>query len=80
MPSVDLSEFEAHTGSSSGPICAVSKVLAELPEPRAEALAAALEGDQYGHATIARTVAGWGLRMSPTTIGHHRRGECRCGQ
>ena len=76
---VDLSEFDA-IAEVSGPSnkCSVLLVLEGLPAEKADALRAALDG-QYTHVVIARTVSGWGHKMSSYTISRHRKHECSCG-
>ena len=76
---VDLSEFDA-MAATSGPAnkCTVYLALQELPPDKAEALRAAMAG-QYTHVVIAKTVTGWGHKISSYTVSRHRKRECNCG-
>ena len=76
---VDLSEFDA-VAETSGPSnkCSVHLALETLPPDKAAALRVAMTG-QYTHVVIAKTVTGWGHKISSYTISRHRNHECNCG-
>lgn len=76
---VDLSDFDAVAEvSGHSNKCSVRLVLDALPPDKADALRSAMEG-QYTHVVIAKTVAGWGHKMTNYTISRHRKHECNCG-
>jgi hypothetical protein len=76
---VDLSAFDAVAASSSPRRqCQVGIALEELPPDQVASLAAALGDSRYTGTVIAKTVTGWGAKLSPTSANRHRRGECCC--
>ena len=79
MSRPDLSDFDA-VAEVSGPSnrCSVRLVLEELPPDKAESLRTAMDG-QYTHVVIAKTVTGWGHKMTSYTVSRHRKRECNCG-
>lgn len=61
-----------------GPPCSVSMVMEQLDADDKAALTTALaSGAQLS--AIARALNQIGYRISPHTLGRHRKGDCRCG-
>ena len=79
MPkAVDMSEFDAADKESPQTRCSIRRALDTLPPERAASLTTALADPKYTHTVIARTVAGWGIRLTANPISRHRRHECTC--
>jgi hypothetical protein len=59
--------------------CSMAKVLDKLDEADTAALIGMLALDSgWPHAEISNAMRAEGHRVSPETIGRHRRGACRC--
>lgn len=64
-----------------GIICTVTEILETLDkEDRAEC-EALLANPRVQHAALARAItAAYGMEISATTVGRHRKNGCRCGR
>lgn len=64
-------------GIRRGPGCTVCNLAAELPADEAQALASLLVNPKVTSASISRVLKKHGHQIGETTIGRHRRGQCR---
>ena len=61
-----------------GPQCSIVAILDALDDDDRAALVAAFVSDQPS-TSIARALLTVNVRIAPTTLARHRRGECSCG-
>jgi hypothetical protein len=61
-----------------GPQCSVAAILDALDDSDRAALVAAFASTQPS-TSIARALLTINVRIAPTTLSRHRRGECSCG-
>jgi hypothetical protein len=86
-PEPDLSEFEDdHAFATTGVLCPIGKILADLPPEKAQSLTDALSTAHPNYKRQYRvsaekirvTLMRWGYRTGSHTIGIHRRKVCGC--
>jgi len=71
---------QATADSKKGPLCAVSRILTEMPELDAADLDTAFgDRSKYSNKAIFTVLRARGFDICQTTIARHRRGECACG-
>lgn len=79
----DLADFEAENSNPGRNSCTVARAADSLPEEDRSRYLAALARPWEGsgrieHAAVARWLGKHGVRMSATTVGRHRSGQCSC--
>lgn len=84
---MSLAQALAAQATKKGPDCSIATILANLPPDEAQVLIDALNAPQtvWPHAAIARALGDetemgeHAVRVLPTTVGRHRKGDCACG-
>lgn len=59
--------------------CQIATALGTLTDARGEDLRTALADPHYPASAISRGLLGFGVKIRPAVIQHHRRRDCRCG-
>lgn len=77
MGLADSLRAEQERGVKKGPLCSVCVLISQLPKADAEALMVALEDPAVQTSVIFRALRNEGFQTSSTTIGRHRKRECR---
>lgn len=67
----------AEQTQTKGPECSISVLLGTLNDTDRDDLQAALDDPGVQHAQITRALSILGHKVASTTIGRHRRGECK---
>ena len=57
--------------------CRVCVLLRDLPKGESQALADALTDARYSNASLSKILAAEGYQVAGSTVGRHRRGECK---
>lgn len=60
-----------------GGSCRTCELLRSLPDADADALRDALADPKFSNAGLAKILRGEGYSVADTTVGRHRRGECK---
>lgn len=68
--------LQQHKPTRKGPRCTMCELASELDKRDHAALTAALADESFTHAAISRALKAEGHRISPITVGRHRKGEC----
>lgn len=69
----------AVNNTKKGPSCTMQMVMAALSPDDLDGLNRALANPDIRGTAIRKALADRGLKVSDTTLGRHRRGECLCG-
>ena len=75
MKELDLSAFNPIKTNR----CSVTRAIGKLDNEKAELVRAALASEEIPNTMIARRLNEWGtVKVTPYTVGWHRRGDCAC--
>jgi len=59
--------------------CQIAAALGTLTDAQGEDLRTALADQRFSASAISRALLGFGVKIRPAVIQHHRRKDCRCG-
>lgn len=77
MGFADSLKVEQERGVKKGPLCSVCVLIGQLPKQDGKALSDALADPTVQTSVIFRALRSEGHQISSTTLGRHRKRECR---